>query len=173
MTESALDLARRAATRPLGDARDAQAKAIARARLIRDEHKLGSRGYHDANAVVEDLEQVGRHLDSIGAALARPAGATAAPSPPKGYTTPPAPKAEANGKPPGSKPFFMSLDQVREHAAAGCKDCQASLASIEGDAPQVVSVAVGYMRDQTLFRPATHDRGYPTANGAAVTDRAG
>ena len=157
MQQSALDVMRARVAGPLGKARDAQDRAIARLRLMRDDAKFGSRQWHDANAVVEDLEAVEKQLDGVAEAVqvppAKPATEAAAAQPPKGYTAPAA-QPPAASKLPG----LMSLADVRAHAAAGCEDCKATLAIIDGPLT-IITAAV--MRDKT-----------PAPNGVGVTDRA-
>lgn len=153
----------------LGKARDAQARAIARARLMRDDARVNSREWHDANVVVVDLETVGKLLDGVGEAVARPVDVGAAASPPKGYTTP-SPQQQAEQAGPAT-PKPTGLDRVRACAAKGCRDCLAAVSMLDSpDAPPVV-VYAAMMRDKTPFGAATRDP--QIANGVGVTDTAG
>lgn len=151
LTESAIDLVRERAIVPLGNARDMLGFAVARARLVRDGHALGSREYYDAKAVVEDIEASQRHLDRLGVVLARPDAAAAAafagvtaPSPqrrteqngppaapPKGYTTPPA------ARPAGGMPRDVAGAILRTLLTGSCGDpnCESCKAAFGGPQP--------------------------------------
>lgn len=156
MQSSALDMVR-----------DAQARAIARARLMRDDSRVNSREWHDANVVVVDLEEVGKLLDGVGEAVARPVDVGAAASPPKGYTPPapqPAPATHATG--PRTR---------RDCADAGCPVCKATIAADPtAAADQLGAGAVAADLLAVLFGARRAPAARQEANGVVgVTDTAG
>lgn len=162
MQLSALDMVRANTMAPLGKARDAQARAIARARLMRDDAKIGTRAWNDANAVVEDLEQIERLLDGAAEAVTAPPVKPATAAGQQRQAAAPSPPPTAEGSPRPAVPR-VSLSKVRSCAAAGCQDCKGLLAAIEGpDTPEVIGIAVGYL---------TGD--HTPVNGVGATDRAG